>query len=374
MNINYQIKKLKNNIKIIYNSNTHNITTLSVFVKVGSKDETANDKGLSHFLEHMLFKGTIKRSNTKIISSELDEVGAYFNAYTDKNLTCFIIKLNSDYVNKAINILSDILLNSTFLSKNVEKEINVVIEELNKDKDNNIRVLIENIYKLLFHNNSLSYPTGGYNQDITKFNTNNVKVFWKKYYNSNNMVISVSSNLSFNNIFNKIKNSEFNNFQIGVENKCKSQNLKIGNKPKYNIISKNLEQVHLAIGFKVCNMFNKDKYVLLLIKIILAGNMSSRLFTQLRENNGLSYNIDIDLSHYETTGGFIIYTSLDKNSLIIKNINKPVSVKYMNNNDFNMLEKGAGCRWRHGPGFISCRIPRPSTAHLGASSSLGMSR
>jgi len=340
--------KLENNIDVIYIPNKTNISAIQIFVKVGSVDENSAEKGISHFLEHILFKGTKKRKIAKAIAIELDSLGAYFNAYTDKDVTCFIVKVKTDYIKVALDILSDMIFNSLFNEKAVEMERNVVIEELNKYKDSHITQVIENLDKIIYKNHPLMYPIIGEQKDINNLTKENIIKFWKKYYCSNNISISVCSNKSKIEI-QFLLNAYFNNYNFCENiNVNKESKLNIQSEPRYNIIyNKKIEQVYLALGFPSCDRYNNDKYILEIIVTILAGNMSSRLFTSMREKNGLSYNISSDVNLYKDNGSINIVTSFDKDSLILKNINE---IKYINN--FNQLYESIFNDDKFGPGAL----------------------
>ena len=320
MNINYKIKKLSNGINIIYIPiNDNDITCISVFCKVGSINENKITKGGSHYLEHMLFKGTNKRPTSKHISTELDEVGAYFNAYTDKNLTSYVIKTPSHNAENSIKILADMLLNSKIDEDELNNEKQVVIEEINQGKDDPSRKVIEYAYEIIFKNNPLSYSIGSEPENILNLNRQNLYDYYKKYYVSNNITISIVSNKPYKEIIKYIKNSDFNNFKSNFNILHNHVPLPIQDKPRYFVENRNLEQIHLVIGFPTESMYSEDRFTLDLIKIILGGNMSSRFFIALRENNGISYNISMELSFYETCGAIFIQTSFNKDSLFIKN-------------------------------------------------------
>lgn len=340
--------RLDNNIEVVHIPNSSNITAIQIFIKVGSINENIDEKGMSHFLEHMLFKGTKKRNNPKAIAKELDSVGGYFNAYTDKDVTCYIVKINSDHIKIALDILSDMLCNSIFNNEEFEMERNVVVEEINKDKDDFGRQVIENLYEIIFENNPLMYSIGAEEEDIRNFTRENVIKYWKKHYCSNKTYISICTNKTKIETQNLL-NIFFKNFKPCQDiDILKQTKLNLQTEPRYNLqINKNLEQVYLALGFPLCDRYNNDKYTLEIINILLAGNMSSRLFTSLREKNGLSYNISCDIGLYKDTGIMYISTSFDKDSLILKNINDIKQQKNFNelyesifNNDSNKFGPG----------------------------------
>lgn len=340
MNVSIKQFTLNNGIKVVYlPRKDNNITCISVFCRVGSVDEPYQLQGVSHFLEHMLFKGTNKRPNPKDIAGELDEVGAYFNAYTDKNVTSYIVKLNSDYTKRGIDILSDMIVNSKIRAKDMITEKRVVVEEINKSKDNPSEHIEELFYQQLFGSNPLGHSIGGDEEKILAYPPSKVKEYYKKYYSSNNIVISISSNLKFNKIRNLIKQSYFSKLSSkNFEHHYPTLRKQVS--PKIFVEHKDLEQVHLKVGFPVCNMYHKDKYVLDLIKIILAGNMSSRLFLEMREKHGLSYSVSVDYYSYESAGQFSIQTSFDKQSLFIKEQANPGSVSNIKNSQLKNTPGG----------------------------------
>ena len=347
MKINYEQFNLKNGIKVIYlPKNDNNISCISVFVGVGSINEPEHLKGASHFLEHILFKGTVERPNPTQISKELDSIGAYFNAYTDKDLTSFIIKLDSKYLEKGLSILGDMLLNSIFDNANFELEKRVVVEEINKSKDSPEQQLIEDLYKILFKGNPLENSIGAEEKYILNYTRNDVINYYKKYYVSNNICISISSNLDVESVKSILNNTYFKDYTKNKENKeDKSSTLEIQSIPRFIVKNKDLEQVHVAIGFPIESRYTEDKFTLEVIKILLAGNMSSRLFIDLRETHGLSYNVSVSIDYYKNTGCFYIYTSFDKDSLFMKNESKLKNKEHLENILFkekNLLEFGPG--------------------------------
>jgi len=342
MNINYNQFHLDNQIRVIHiPRNDNNITSISVFCNVGSINESGETEGMSHFLEHMLFKGTPKRPGPTYISKELDSVGAYFNAYTDKDLTCYIVKINSDFFDKGIDILSDMLKNSHFKQGEFDMEKNVVVEEVNRGKDNPSNKVFENAYEIIFKGHPLAHSIGSDEKNIRAYNREKVIKFFEHNYASNNIVISITSNKSFDEIQEVILNSEFKNYKINNKLTKQHHQLPIQRLPRYNIKQDDSEQLHLVLGFPVCSKYHSDRFVLDIINIILAGNMSSRLFVELREKRGLSYTVSIDASYYDTCGGFLIHTGFDKNSLFIKNQEKlllddtiDIDIKWLQDNNF----------------------------------------
>ena len=321
MDVDYKTHRFNNGVQLVYIPRKDaNVTCISVFTKVGSVDENTMTHGMSHYLEHMLFKGTNKRPTANIISSELDSVGAYFNAYTDKECTCYIVKVNSDFLENSLHLLGDIITNSNLEEGEFNTEKEVVVEEINKSKDEPSVKVLENAYEIVFKGHPLAHSIGAEPENIVRLNRPEVYNYYKKHYASNNLIISVSSNVEFNDIIKYIEESDFAQCCANTELDSRvPPSLSVQMNPRFSVKHKDVEQVHLVIGFPIESMYNDDKYTLELIKTILAGNMSSRLFLDLREKNGLSYNVSMEMSYHETCGGIFIQTSFNKDSLFIKN-------------------------------------------------------
>lgn len=320
MNKEYEIFNTSNDIPVIYTQlKDSNLTAIQICVKVGSIDETPDLSGASHYLEHMLFKGTKKRDKTKDIFTEIFNKGGYINAFTSKNSTCYVVQLNSNYAETAIDILSDMLLNSTLDNDEFEMEKAVVIEEINQSNDEPQRFLLVKLYETIFQNNRLAQSIAGTEDIINSFKRDKIMKYYKKYYVSNNMAIAISSNLPKQKIKSIIEKSDFPKFKPN-KNITRKEVVALNQQtPRYSINTKNLQQIHLTIGFPVCDMYNNDRFGVDLLACILGGNMNSRLFMDLREKNGLSYQIDVASNYYEKNGEIIIYTSFDKDSLFTVN-------------------------------------------------------
>lgn len=310
----YTIFTLSNNIPVLYIPRDQSISSIQVGIKVGSVNETSILHGASHYLEHMLFKGTEKIKDSKEIFNKLYNKGAYINAFTGKENTNFLIKINSKYFELAITILSDMLLHSTLELNEFELEKLVVVEEINQGLDEHSRLLVNMIHKIMFPQSVLEPEIPGTPESILALTRPSVMEYYKKYYCANNLFICITSNLEIDIIKNMLIKSEFPNFPVHKLETVIYNTINQVN-PNYSIIDKNLEQIYIAIGFPTCNKFSEDKYVLDFIKILLGGNMNSRLFIDLREKNGLSYQILVNSMYYDSSGLFYIFTSFDKNSL-----------------------------------------------------------
>lgn len=339
-----------NGFRIIYEKSTNNLPIASIFLfcKFGSIYETEGIRGVAHFIEHMTFKGTKKIPTSKNIFIEYDKIGAYFNAFTEKQYTGYTIKCDNPHIENSLKILSDMMLHSTFNKKEFKKEEQVVIEENIKNNDDPIQLLYENMDNLLYKGSPYSYSIDNIEYHKKLFNYDKVIETYQSWYTPNNMILSIVSNISFENIKKTIQKTFFCkpfiekplqlqllNANTTVNTNCSLSNE--GSSIQYNIQKKiGMDTTHLCIGFKVNS---KDKHVLKLLKTILSEPMSARLFMILREENGLTYSSNITTTFFKDIGHLIIYAETN-NKKIIKYGNKmgviPLLIKLLN----DLIEKG----------------------------------
>ena len=303
---------LSNGMTLILEKTKSNSITLGVCVKTGSNNEGKNNKGVSHFIEHMLFEGTKKRTAQEIVR-EIEGVGGEFNAFTDHEITFFYTKLLSKYFDKALNVISDIILNSVFDEETIEKERKVILEEINLWEDDPKNYQWQLFQKVLYKKNPTKYPVIGFKETLQKLKRKDIISYYKKYYLPNNMIIVVTGDFNPD-IKNKIENA-FKDFKQG-----KIKNKKIVKEPlqKSLIKYKEKKQVshsYLVIGYKTVNRDNKNSYVLDLISVILGIGQSSRLFNEIRTKRGLSYNLGANHDCNKTFGYFGIFVSAEKKNI-----------------------------------------------------------
>lgn len=304
--------KLKNNVRLILTPLQESKTvTLLVLFKVGSRYESAKVAGISHFMEHMMFKGTFKRPNTLAISKELDGIGAEFNAFTGKDYTGYYIKANSKHLGLAIDVLSDMLLNSKLDRKEVDREKGVIVEEINMYEDNPL-MYVDDLLEQVMFDEPLGTSIAGSRASVKGITQKDLIAFRNKFYKSANIVISLVGKFDENDI-SEIKN-KFNFKTSSAKNTFVPIVFK-QNSPKVKIKFKETEQTQIALGFPAYPYSNPKIYALQLLSVILGGNMSSRLFLTVRERNGLAYFIRSSLSVYEDIGGFVIQAGLDKSRI-----------------------------------------------------------
>ncbi len=330
----YKLETLNNGIKLLTAplKDDKSVTVL-VLVKVGSRNETSEINGISHFIEHLLFKGTTKRPTSLDITKELDGVGAEYNAFTGKDQTGYYVKVSFDKLELAFDIVSDMLLNSLFKRSEFERERGVIIEEINMYNDNpllSIDILLE---QSVFRGHPLEKDIAGPKSNIRSMTRKNILNYFHKYYIPKNIIIGVGGQLDQKQA-KRLANKYFKKF------KKRKNNLKINkhtvkqNHLRVSLKYKKTEQVQLAMGFEGFKVNDPRNYPLLVLSTILGGNMSSRLFIEIRERRGLAYSVRTDLSAYEDTGAFVVYAGLDKKKIelaiktIYKELNK-VTLKYV---------------------------------------------
>lgn len=282
--------------------------SLLVLVKVGSRQEQPKIYGISHFIEHMMFKGTVRRPTTLDLSKELDGIGAEYNAYTGKDVTGYYIKSDSRHLSLAIDMLSDMLIHSKFDAEELQKEKGVIVEEINMYEDNPMMYVEEILEELMFKGGELSHQIAGSRQTVKAATRQSMLKYKNAFYNGRNVVIGLAGKFSDQHIA-EIKDKFI--FKIGRKSAIKKANLK-QTAPRGVVKYKETEQVQLALGFPAFSQYDKRVYALQLLSIILGGNMSSRLFINVREKNGLCYFIRSWPNLYEDAGALVIQAGLDK--------------------------------------------------------------
>lgn len=299
----YIIKELSNGIRVlIENLPSFNSVSLGVYYKTGSKDEYDTELGVAHLLEHMVFKGTEKR-NAKEISEEIDNIGGHINAYTSKELTAFYTVTLSEHIEKSIEILSDILLNSTFTEENLEKEKKVVIEEIRMYQDMP-EDLVHDMNSELVVEGALGRNILGTEESVTGISRATLVEYFENRYCSDNMVISIAGSIDEKEILEYLE-KYFGGFTRISQKRNLNETFTLNT--THNIISRDTNQVHLCFNTKGLSYLHKNKYALSVISNILGGNMSSRLFQKIREDKGLCYSVYTYSSSYEIDGMFTAY-------------------------------------------------------------------
>lgn len=310
--------KLSNGIRVIHHPIVSPVAHCGLIVNTGSRDEKNEEHGLAHFIEHVIFKGTRKRKTYHILS-RIDDVGGELNAYTTKEETYIYATFLKNDLERAIELLSDIAFNSTFPSKELTKEKEVIIDEINSYKDNPSELIIDDFEELIFDNDPMGRNILGTSDSISSFNKSHIQKFMKNNYHTDEMVFCVVGEFKPEKIL-KYSTKYFGH--ITENYRQFKRPTSIPYIPK--AIDKTMDtfQTHTVIGNVAYDVNHPDRLGLLLLNNILGGpGMNSRLNLALREKNGIAYNIESIYSPYSGTGLFCIYFGTDDN-----NINKSLKI------------------------------------------------
>lgn len=308
--MNYQKKKLKNGLRVIYVPIKQiNAVTCLFLVNSGSRFETKQENGISHFLEHMFFKGTKKRPNTQKIAYELDSIGANYNAFTSEEYTGFYIKCAKTKIDKSLDILSDMLNGSLFEEKEINKEKGVIIEEINMYEDLPQKQIIDITKYHLYGNTPLGRSTLGTKEAVKSFTRKDFVKYKHDHYTTSNSILVIAGSYEDKKT-QKLVNELFSQFNEKKSPKCEKAKT-ITNKKSVYLKYKKTDQAHLTLSIPTFSRHNKNRYILKIIDNILGETMSSRLFSEVREKRGLAYYVGSDTWYFEDTGSMVAYAGVD---------------------------------------------------------------
>ncbi len=303
-------KVLKNGLRILtIPMASFESATVMVMVGAGSRYETKKNNGISHFLEHMAFKGTEKRPSALDISTLVDGVGGEFNAFTGKETTGYYIKSSVSHVDLCLDILSDMLQNSRLEKQEIEKEKGVILEEINLYEDTPSRKIGDIYENLLYGDTPMGWDIAGQKEIIKSITRENFKSYLSSLYSPSNMTVVVAGGINsektedlVNKYFGEMKSFDILRYKKVKENQ---------KKPNIYIKQKKTEQVHVAIGVRTVPLNHPDIYSLEVLAAILGGGMSSRLFSEVREKRGLAYYVRSSSDYYQDTGSLVSTAGLD---------------------------------------------------------------
>ncbi|OGC78507.1 MAG: hypothetical protein A2145_02195 [candidate division Zixibacteria bacterium RBG_16_40_9] len=320
----YKKTVLDNGIRVVSEkiSSVRSIS-IGIWVDVGSRDEAQEESGISHFLEHMVFKGTKKRT-AKEIAQALESVGGILNAFTAREQTCYYAHILDEHLPIAVDVLSDILKNSLLDSQDLEKEKKVIVEEI-KDIEDNPGDLIHDIYAgALWPDHPLGRPVIGSLETVSSLNRNNLTNFMQKNYNSKKVVVAASGNVKHEELVKLIEKKLQFNSKDGYPNQSSAPPVKSNIK----IVNRETAQTHICLGVTSFPYKHPNRQILFVLNTILGGGMSSRLFQSVRENSGLAYSIYSFVDFFEDSGTFGVYLGtnsqqvLNALNLVLKEISK----------------------------------------------------
>ncbi len=275
---------------------------LGIWVKVGSRYETRQTNGISHFLEHMLFKGT-KRRSQKEIAVEIDSLGGDLNAYTSKETTTFYIKLLDDYLEKGTDLLMDIFLHSRLPEDEIEKEKGIVIEEIKMVEDTPDDYIHDLFSEHVWKREGLGLGILGTKKTVRSFTKKDLVEHIKKHYTINNIVISCAGNIEHEEVLKGLNSSIGTISNNSQPHACSKPEFHHGTK----VVTKECAEVHLCIGAEGIAQGSPERYAMLLLNTVIGAGVSSRLFQEIREQRGLAYSVYSFTSSYHDSGLFGVY-------------------------------------------------------------------
>lgn len=281
---------------------------IGIWIKAGGRYESAKNKGISHYLEHLLFKGS-KKYSCRRIKESIEGVGGSLNGFTSEELTCYLAKLPSRHLYLALDILADMVINPRLSKDDIDRERTVILEEIKMYKDLPQSYVHELLDELLWPNHPLGQSVAGYEESVNRITQDDLASYKKQYYIPPNIVVSAAGLLeheklakSVQRIFPQFKEKQSVLFR-GVQ--------ETQDKPQLKILAKDTEQTHLALGFHGFKRDHPLRHALGLLHIILGANMSSRLFNEVREKRGLAYEIGTQVKRFQDTGAFVVHAGID---------------------------------------------------------------
>ncbi len=302
---------LDNGIPVVMESfNNVRSVAIGIWVKVGSRYEAAEQNGISHFLEHMFFKGT-KRRTAKDIAVEIDSVGGDLNAFTSRENTAFYVKILDEYLERGVDLLTDIFLNSTFPDDEIEKEKKIVKEEIKMVEDTPDDYIHDLFIHTVWGHEGLGQSILGRRETIVSFTRDDVLSHIRRYYGTKDIVISCAGNFDSGSLL-KMLDRRFGHLRHGTEPKK-------GKVPAFRrnvkVYLKELSEAHLCIGVPSLSQTDDERYALYVLNTILGAGVSSRLFQEIRERRGLAYSVYSFTSSYEDTGLWGVYAGCSRKKI-----------------------------------------------------------
>jgi predicted Zn-dependent peptidase len=298
-----QKSTLKNGIRVVTERmpGLHS-ATVGFWVQNGSRHEADASNGISHFIEHMLFKGTRTRSSLQI-AKEIDSVGGVLNAFTGREFSCYYAKVLGDKLPHAISLLSDLVLNSTFVDTEIEKERRVILQEISMVEDTPDDQVHDLFCKSIWHSHPLGSPVLGTSSSVSRITRSELLQMLERRYFGHNILIVAAGNLDHQQMVDRLE-QDFSVVAAGEpDNLCTLPEYR----PGIQVVTKELEQTHFCLGCKALPQNHEDRFAQQLLNSILGGSMSSRLFQEIREQRGLAYSIYSYLNVHSDAGSLVVY-------------------------------------------------------------------
>lgn len=301
------LKEFDNGLKLVVNKMSSLMSvSMGILVHTGAANETDEEDGISHFIEHMMFKGTKKRT-AFAISDEMDRIGAQVNAFTGKDMTCYYAKSTTGHAAEAFEILADLFLNSVFPPEELKKEKGVIIEEINMNEDTPDDLCLDLLSRACYGERGYGRNILGPRKNVENFTGDDIRKYMDKRYSPQNIVISMAGNID-ENLAEELVEKYFAEIPTRC---CDRQPVKVELKANSIFKRKDIEQVHIGIAYPSVKRYDPLYDATLILNAILGGSMSSRLFQTVREELGLAYTVYSYLSSYEETGTLSVYAGVN---------------------------------------------------------------
>jgi predicted Zn-dependent peptidase len=306
----YEKTTFPNGLRLLTSSmpHTHSVA-ISIYVGAGSRYETADVSGISHFIEHMCFKGTLKRPTSQLISETIDGVGGMLNAATDREFTVYYAKVARPHLELALDVLSDLILTPLFEPAEFEKERKVVLEELASVSDSPGQQADLLLDELLWPGQPLGWDVAGRKETVEALSRDAAVAYLGRQYVPNNTVVSIAGNIQHHEVVELLQGA-LGSVASGTPDRWfPAQNGQEA--PRCSVMYKRTEQTHIAMALRGLPVDHPDRYALDLLSVLFGEGMSSRLFLELRERQGLCYEVNTYVSHFLDTGSFGVYAAVD---------------------------------------------------------------
>lgn len=289
---------------------------MGIWALTGTRDEVESQAGISHFLEHMVFKGTRKRSAYQIAKS-LESLGGDLNAYTTKEYTCYHSLVLSDHWQKSLDVLTDLTSNMDFDSKDFKLEKNVILQEIASSEDSLEEYIYDIFFEKVYKGHPLSTPILGTPESVHKIRQKNILEYYKDTYCGSHLIVSAAGNIDHQELVEAVEK------KLGKKNKYRKKDLR--KPPRWNsvrsTIDKTSEQIHILLGFPTASFKDKYRFEAFILNTLLGGGMTSKLYQSVREKKGLVYSIHSSLNTFTDSGCVLIYAAAEK-----KNVKKVIDI------------------------------------------------
>lgn len=310
----YEIDRLPNGVRVVAAPlKERRSVAIGIWANVGGRDEEARLSGVSHFLEHIVFKGTKTRTANQIKES-VEGVGGSLNAFTSEEYTCFLAKAASKHFDNVFDVLSDMVLNASIKEEDIKKERTVIMEEIKMTQDQPSQLVDEVLSELIWPEHALGRPLAGTLETVGAMTREDITGYKENFYTPGNITIAAAGDIDQKRLLQAAK--KLYSGMRGADRKRADFFQRKQAHPRVRLVPKSTEQTHLSLGLHTFAKNNDDEYTLDILSIMLGGNMSSRLFNEVREERGLAYDIGSSVRKYHETGAFGIEAGIDTKKTI----------------------------------------------------------